>query len=796
MQAYSQNDPLQQRHERGIRLILAVLTLGLFATSSQAESSQAEEAQQQATENATLPGAVEIEADSLDFQLERKMRAKGKAIIRKDGQEFKGDELKYDAQNDELQAEGHVEITGDQTEIRGPALKMKLKEKIGEMPNVSMEFKADAATSNSTTPPQPLLSDQAIFISDQHYLDDDEASSTLIRRSPFENSRATARQLLFEGQDKKTLKGASYTTCAANTDDWYIKAGSMELNDYSRTGVAKNAYVEFQGMPILYTPWMSFSYNNQRKSGFLSPLIGSTSRSGFEVLTPYYFNIRPDMDATISSRYLSKRGEQIQGELRYIDENYSGIDTVEYLNSDSVTGDSRYYIKLTHNQKLGGNWSAGFNAEEVSDDRYFSEMSSRIVRTSRVNLPRQAFINYSDEHWSFRGLVQSFQNLDNESYPYQRLPQLKLSYKNEWNGFTTYDYAEVVYFDKLSAASVRATGMRGTFSPSIAYPMKTSFGYVTPKVTVHSSYYDLNDNTPSGYSEQFNQLNRTVPMYSIDSGMFLDNETSLFGSGFKQTIEPRLFYVYIPYRDQSKFPVFDSARKTLNLDSLFSENPFAGNDRISNANQVTMAVTSRLIDTDTGIERFAATVGQQYYLSDNKVFLPSETNSNSHRSSVLTGLTARLSNRLNLDTFLQYDPNQARMLRSNFLIRYNPEPGKSFDFGYRRTVDMLDQINASGQWPLGNRWYALGRYNYSLYDSKTVESLAGLEYDAGCWLGRFVMQRVATATAEANTAIFFQLELGGLTSIGANPMRTILRDVPSYMRSTDIPSVYRDQNAQ
>jgi LPS-assembly protein len=254
--------------------------------------------------------------------------------------------------------------------------------------------------------------------------------------------------------------------------------------------------------------------------------------------------------------------------------------------------------------------------------------------------------------------------------------------------------------------------------------------------------------------------------------------------------------VYIPYRDQTKIPIFDTSLNTLNQNSIFYENQFSGDDRINNANQVTLAVTSRLIDSETGIERLSGTLGQRFYFDDLEVYMPSTTPNSRKSSDILAAFTARLSSRLNLDTYWQYDPDRGNMERNNYLLRYNPEPGKSFSFGYRYTANTLEQFDTAAQWPLGSRWYGIGRMNYSIRDGNAVQMLAGLEYDAGCWQGRAVMQRVQTATADANYAMFFQLELGGLTSIGANPLNVIKRNIPTYMRTNDIPGIYRDQNTQ
>jgi LPS-assembly protein len=789
-----------QFHNQGILFILAVLALGMASVSMAETSTDVIQAAEDTEQDAiALPGAIEIEGDKLDLYLDRKMRASGNAVITRGDQKVHGDQIEYDVQNDELQVNGNVRIAIDNGQITGPALRMRLSESIGEMRDASIKFNKSPSLDTIVDAKQSsLLNDQSEILSDpKRYLDNNSTLSNApaLTRN-LEGSRGDAKLVLFEGQDKKRLKNARYTTCEAGVDDWYIKANELELDDYTQSGVAKNAYVEFKGVPVLYTPWLSFSFNNQRKSGLLAPTIGTTSRSGFEVYTPYYWNIRPDMDATLATRYLSKRGLQMSGEFRYLDESYSGVSSLEYLNKDNLSNQNRFYANFSHLHQLGSGWSAGYNIEKVSDDQYFSEMSTRIVSTSRVNLPQEGFVNYQDDVWNFNALAQKYQTLDELSYPYERLPQLTLTGNKEWQYVNGELFTQWTYFDRNNEAPKLATGNRVVAYPSINVPFTSSYGFITPKLGLHASSYQLNDNdfTVNGQLQSENSLTRTLPIFSLDTGLFFDKESTFLDTKYTQTIEPRLFYVYIPYDDQSKIPVFDSSLADLNLTTLFTENQFTGSDRVNNANQVSLAMTTRFIDSDTGIERISATLGQRYYFEDQKVYLPGVNATDRKTSDIIAGFTARLSSQWKLDAFWQYDPDASKMARSNLLARYNPEPGKLLNMGYRYTQDFLEQINISGQWPLSNGWYGVGRYNYSIRDKNAIESLAGVEYDAGCWQARAVVQRVETATADANYGFFFQLELGGLASIGSNPLNLLRRDIPGYLSSSEIPNLYRQQN--
>ena len=760
-------------------------------------------------------GAIQIEGDKLDLYLDRKMRASGNAEISKGNQHIYGDTIEYDVQNDELKVNGNARIDLGDSEIKGPALKMKLSESIGEMRDASVTMKKVVTGTGQKEPVprnDPSVYTQSKLLNSQTSLTDDpklyqdnyrEPAKPIGLEAlpPLSTSRGDAQVVLFEGQDKKRLKDARYTTCDASVDDWYIKAKEIELNDFTQSGTAKNAYVEFKGVPILYTPWLSFSFNNERKSGLLTPTIGSTTNSGFEAAVPYYINIAPNKDATVSTRYMSKRGLQLQGDFRYLGESYSGIDSLEYLDKDSSTDKRRYYANLSHSHSFGNGWSAGYNLEKVSDDQYFSDMSTRIINTSRVNLPQEGRVDYTGDVWKFNGLVQKYQTLDKTNFPYERLPQLTLTADKEWDYVNTDFYSQYAYFNRNQSAPVSATGSRLVLYPSISAPFTQSYGFVTPKLGLHMTQYSLKNNTVmvSGAAVTNNTDSSVLPILSVNSGLYFERDFDVLKNnntknGYTQTIEPRLFYVYIPNQNQDLLPVFDTGLSDLNLSSLFAENQFTGNDRINNANQLSLAVTSRIIDSDTGIERLTTTIGQRFYFQSQNVTLPGGVKSSGTRSDIVGALTARLSNQWNLDAFGQYNTDGNGLVRGNILARYNPEPGKLLNIGYRYTQAFLEQFDVSGQWPLSRGWYGVGRYNYSVRESKPIEAVAGLEYDAGCWQARAVIQRVETATAKANYGLFFQLELGGLASIGANPLNLLRRDIPGYLSSSEIPNIYRQQN--
>ena len=387
-----------------------------------------------ATDEAASTDGITIEGDKLELHLDREMRSIGNASIHRGKQDVYGDIIDYNVENDELHVTGNVRIEVGGATVTGPDLRMHLSESIGEMRDASIVIIQPAKPQPLNTSVYPTVLDfqkhlkhmspyehiggnetitSSEFNTEKDGMDDALANSSAPAST---QARGDAKAIFFEGQDKKRLENARFTTCAAGVDDWYIKAKQLEINDFTNSGTAKNAYVEFKGVPLLYTPWLGFSFNNQRKSGILAPTFGSTSRSGFELTTPFYWNIAPNMDATIAPRVLSKRGIQLQGEFRYLGDAYSGVDSIEYLPNDNQTSENRYYANLKHQQTFGNGWSTGYALEKVSDNQYFSDLSTRIVTTSRINLPQQFNVDFSNETWAFNGIAQKFQTLDGLSY--------------------------------------------------------------------------------------------------------------------------------------------------------------------------------------------------------------------------------------------------------------------------------------------------------------------------------------------------------------------------------------------
>ena len=602
--------------------------------------------------------------------------------------------------------------------------------------------------------------------------------------------RGDARRVDFLGENRERLYDSRYTSCEVGQDDWFLKVRELDLDRTAEVGVARNAHVEFMNVSMLYLPWVSFPLSDKRKTGFLPPTIGTTGRNGLELMIPYYWNIAPNMDATFTPRLLSKRGLQLQNEFRYLWPRFAGDLNFDILPNDRQAGINRDFLSWRHNHDLTRGWTGRLNAQRASDDNYFRDLSTRVVDTSTTNLPRDAEVRYTDETWLFSTRVLSYQTLQDPDLtkarieiPYRLAPQLLLrGTKPSYLGANWNLESELTQFDHPS----KANGRRLLVYPSVSYAFANDYAYVTPKLGYHMTRYQLTSN----FNGDAN-LNRNLPIFSVDSGMYFDRTFSYKGRGYQQTLEPRLFYVRIPFRDQAAIPKFSTTESDFNFAQIFTENQFIGGDRINDANQITAAVTSRFIEDDTGAERLRAALGQRYYFETQRVTLDNPPR-NSLSSDLLAAVSGQISSKWSVDVAWQYNTELNRSERLSMGARYNPAPGKVLNMAYRTRrqtaalPDPIDQIDFSGQWPIGVHWYGLGRLNYSLRDSKVLEGLAGLEYNKNCWALRLVAHRLVTAQQLVSTSFFVQLELTGLSRLGNNPLEVLKQNIPGYLKSQEI----------
>jgi len=729
------------------------------------------------------PGPTFVEAESITGHNQQELVAEGQVVMRNLRERLEADWLRYDQPADLAEARGHVVFMRERDRIQGSVLKLKLESRLGEMKDVAF----------------------------------------LLYSNDGKRMRGEAESLIFAGPDVYHLNEASYTTCPPGNLDWLLKMDNLELDYVKNLGTARHVRVEYMNVPILYAPWMDFALDGSRKSGFLTPSFGASDARGLEWVTPWYWNIAPQRDATFTPRVMTDRGIQLGGEFRYLEPDYSGELSAEILPNDRASDSSRYRVLLRHRQQLGARWAAGLDYDQVSDDQYFSDLSSQVSQTSQVNLPQQLSLQYTAESWKASGLLQSYQTLQDASAayvvePYSRLPQLRLTATRDFawgdarsdarsdvaSGKITqmdsltsrfasrFDLnSELVYFDHPGASRVQGTRLHA--NPSLSLPFQTPFSVVTPRVGWYLSHYALDemsrtlaDSLALPETGRFDDSTRSLPMFSLDSSLFLERDMNFRGDSFTQTLEPRLYYVYIPYRDQRGIPVFDSSVRELSLDQLFAENQYIGVDRINDANQLTLAVTTRFLDQGSGAERLQLTLGQRYHFTRQQVTLPGLVARSGNSTELLALVSGQINARLNLNAGIQVDTGEGNVSKASLGGAWRDGPGRLFNADYRYTQDLLNQVDVSFQWPLAAKWYGLGRVNYSIKDSSLVEGLVGFEYNAGCWSLRGVMQHLATTEATATNAFFLQLELRGLTKLGPNPLDILKRSITGYAQSSEI----------
>lgn len=601
-------------------------------------------------------------------------------------------------------------------------------------------------------------------------------------------ARGSAQRLEFLGQDRFRLEQASFTTCRPEENGWSIEAGELELDYGTEEGKATDMRLRLMDTTLLSLPSMSFPLENRRKTGFLAPYYTQNTRRGLELGAPFYINIAPEQDLTLAPVYMSKRGEQLKGTYNYLGETYRGKLHAEYLPHDQVLDRPRSGYSVQHNQNILPNLNLKVDMNKVSDDAYLVDFASNVRAISRGNLQREGVLTYADTVFGMPSYVvaraQRFQTLIDPLAPtidpYGRMPQISF-------GTTKLDLAG--RFDvSLAGEYVRFTsnslveGERKTANPSVSMPIVAPGYFLTPRIGMHNAYYNLENTAPGQSTRQSVNL----PWTSVDAGLTFDRPMTLLGERHTQTLEPRVFYVKVPFRDQSRIPLFDTTQADFNYTRLFSENRFVGGDRFGDANQLTVAATTRILGA-TGQEQFRATLGQRYYFENERVALNASTPPpNRGSSDLLASVGARL-RAWTFDSTLQYDPHTSRAERFGAAARYAPEIAKVISVTYRYNADpsnLIKQVDVSGQWPIAAGWYAVGRYNYSFRDGRIVEGLAGLEYNAGCWVFRGVLQRLQAATQTTSTGIFLQIEFTGLGQIGADDVADLLkRNVVGYARS-------------
>jgi LPS-assembly protein len=731
-------------------------------------------------EESRLP--VILQADKLSGRPDLDLLGEGSVELRRGASVIRADRLTYDVPQDLARATGNVVIEREGNRFSGPELQLH-----------TQRF-------------------EGYFVQPDYFIARTQAGGHAERINFLDPQRAEAI-------------GATYTSCPRDGSQdpaWLLTTKRVRMDFDTNTGIAEGAVVRFLGVPILAAPVLSFPLTDARKSGWLPPTINLDSRSGFVLGVPYYWNIAPNRDATFQPVVMTRRGVELDSEFRYLQPSFEGRVNWNVLPNDRVSGRYRDALQFVHEGDAPGAVHYRADVLRVSDDAYWKDFPRAVPSTTPRLLPLDLGAERRFDallgDWRAYARVQRWQVLNDAdpanaqiAPPYERLPQVGLRGDGRlgrsgvrYNMETEVDRFELA--EGLGTSSSRPTnGTRAHLLAGLSWPFELPGGWITPKVQLNAASYHWTFDDSSG-AEQRSSRSRVVPTVSVDSGLVFERDTRWFGQQMRQTLEPRLMYVNTPFRAQSDLPNFDAAGKDFNDISIYSENAFSGVDRVSDTHALTAGVFTRWLDAGTGVEAMRLGLVQRYLFRTQQVTPSSEGGTQvegepvSRRLSDLLLLgSSTIWKHWTLSAAVQYNAEISRPVRSILGVRYSPGPFRTINVNYRLTRGSSEQAEVGWQWPIygpalrkgafgggqgggscEGSWYSVGRVNYSLRDRRVTDALAGFEYDAGCWIGRVVAERVSTGRTEAATRLMLQLELVGLSRLGSNPLKALKDNIPGY----------------
>nr|WP_298728793.1 LPS-assembly protein LptD [uncultured Steroidobacter sp.] len=727
-------------------------------------STSATRQRRQARPPAPPPEEIEFEADGAEGTRDGELKLTGKVEIRQGERRIQTRDATYDPRDESFDVEEGVEYSDGQLTVRGESARIDRR-------------------------------GSAVFEGAQFELAD-------------RNARGAADRIRASAEGKLSLDNVQYTTCPLGNEDWMLTASDIDISQQAGIGIGRGVRLDFKGVPLLYTPFISFPVGNERKSGFLFPTIGTSSRSGYSLSVPWYWNIAENYDATFTPTYFSKRGPKLDTEFRYLNRAGLGQLDVQYLPDDREFGTDRSLVHFVDQSDLTRRLRLNIDAANASDDQWFEDFGMGPEGTSVTYLNRSAHLTYLDDRWLAILNAQNFQTIDFATQnrlpiapadrPYTMLPQLAVSanFPDQPFGLTYGMDFELVNF--RHNVEGLTTGWRTDFAPEIRMPLRGAGLYLEPSASWRYTRYNLSDGTTPSGEDTFT---RSAPILSVDGGMVFER---LFGSRNQRlsTIEPRFMYLYVPYRNQNDLPVFDTEVADLNLVQLFRTNRYVGADRLGDANQLAIGFTSRWLDADTGEQYIAATIGQAYYFEPPRVTLPGEVPNSSNTSDIVAELDLRAYGNWNIRGAIQWDPSETRSERGQLQLQYRPSYDRVVNLGYRFRRNRLEQVDGSVAWPVSKQWSVYARMVYSLEDNAidtvpvnpnqpptgigvdekgVIDQFAGLEYRSCCWRFRVVARRyVSDRSGDLDTSVLFQLELNGLSNVGVGANTFLERSIRGY----------------
>ena len=710
--------------------------------------------------------------DSISGRTDLETIVDGNAELRRGPNAIRADRIEYYQPDDQVTSRGNVRINSGGNLFSGPELQLKI----------------DTFEGYFLKPTYRFLSN---------------------------GGNGTAERIDFIDANRLVAREATFTTCERDDEKtwepaWVLSGTSFKFDKEAETGEATGAVLRFKNVPILAFPTISFPLSDKRKSGLLPPTFNLDSTSGFEVSQPYYFNIAPNRDATLTTTVMSKRGIDLGAEARYLERDYRGRFRANFLPDDALRKINRWSYALQHTGSIDtgfsqvGNLGLNLNLNRVSDNNYWRDFPRSTGLLTQRLLSSDGSLSWGRGYLTTSVRALKWQTLQDPLSPivppYDRLPQITAAYTRVnvplagVSGFDASVSGDFTRFASDRLLTKQPNSDRAVSIAQLSRPFITPGGYITPKLQLHATTYKFDAPLVDGATS----ASRVVPTFSLDGGLQFERQASLFGRDFTQTLEPRAFYVRTPYRDQSRLPNYDSGSNDFNFATIFTENAFVGNDRISDANLLTLGVTSRLLNRDTGAEAVRVGVAQRLRFADQKVTLPGGLPVTDRISDLLFGTSINWTPEWSFDGTVQYNPKIGKSERSTFGARYSPSNYRVVSASVRRQRDVSSSLDVGWQWPIndlwgdkgkdlgagngqgGGRYYGVGRLNYSFQDKKLVDAVVGLEYDGCCWIGRVVLQRSQSSVASANTRILFQLELVGFSRLGVNPLDILKANVPRY----------------
>jgi LPS-assembly protein len=735
------------------------LTLGAAPAATPAAPSGAAAAKSARTK-AAGSGNIDVTADTVDADVgANKATLKGNVEVRQGDRVIRTNEAEIDRSNGSVQTNSHVDYSDPLVQVSGAS------------GNYSA---ASGAQFNS-------------------------AQFSLVQRP----ARGAAQQMLLTPQGVLRLRRVTFTTCPLGDRSWQIKADSIVLDSDNKIGTGRDAQIDFMGVPLMYLPWVSFPLSSERKSGFLFPTIGNMSYGGLQLSVPYYWNIAPNVDFTFEPTEYSHAGADLGGDLRFLTASEHGELDWNYLPYDKSFGGSRDRVRFTDVDDLPDFWRLTLHAEEVSDPFYFEDFSQGPEGTSTAFLERSAIFSYRDEHWRIDGEAQQYQTIDYtlsvDDRPYARVPRIAASSDYTLGEVLHYGLdSELVYFQR-PGGTLEVSGWRADVTPGMYLDLTGPGYFVRPAFAWRATQYELDYTLPG----EPRSPSRTLPIASFDSGLVFERSSGSHQQR-RLTLEPRLLYLKVPYRDQQDLPVFDTALPDLlNTVELFRTNRFVGADRQSDADQVTLGVTSRLLDAQNGSQFISGTFGQSYSFEPPRVLLPGEVPGTEKRSNLVAQLALTAFQDWSAGVGVLWDPQTQGSEETQLNLQYKPAPTSVINLAYRYERYTFDQVEVSGAWPIRRNWNVFAREVYSLSDHEYnleaaegvaptglvtaplvgfLERFAGFEYRACCWRVRLGVRRyVSNHNGTQDTGAWLQLELGGLASVGSASDASLGQEIRGYV---------------